>query len=76
MWPPARGLARSWALLLAFDLSTLGAEAGRSLSCRLSWSTERVPGQPGLQLLFSVTTKSWLSVDKRVALQETSVTRP
>ena len=26
----------------------LGAEAGRSLSSRVAWSTEQVPGQPGL----------------------------
>ena len=31
-----------------FDLSTWEAEAGRSLSLRPAWSTERVPGQPGL----------------------------
>lgn len=29
-----------WALSHAIDLSTLWAEAGGSLSCRLSWSTE------------------------------------
>jgi hypothetical protein len=29
-------------------LSTWEAEAGRSLSWRPAWSTEKVPGQPGL----------------------------
>jgi hypothetical protein len=32
----------------AFNLSTWEAEAGRSLSSRPAWSTEQVPGQPGL----------------------------
>jgi hypothetical protein len=32
----------------AFNFSTRGAEAGGSLSSRPAWSTEWVPGQPGL----------------------------
>ena len=32
----------------AFNASTHEAEAGRSLSSRLAWSTEQIPGQPGL----------------------------
>jgi hypothetical protein len=32
----------------AFSLSICEAEAGRSLSSRPAWSTERVPAQPGL----------------------------
>jgi hypothetical protein len=32
----------------AFDPSTQEAEAGRFLSSRPAWSTEWVPGQPGL----------------------------
>jgi hypothetical protein len=32
----------------AFDPSTWEAEAGGFLSSRQAWSTERVPGQPGL----------------------------
>jgi hypothetical protein len=32
----------------AFNSSTWKAEAGRSLSSRLAWSTEGVPGQLGL----------------------------
>ena len=32
----------------AFNGGTQEAEAGRSLSSRPAWSTERVPGQPGL----------------------------
>jgi hypothetical protein len=32
----------------AFNPSTWEAEAGRFLSSRPAWSTERVPGQPGL----------------------------
>jgi hypothetical protein len=33
---------------LAFNPSTWEAEAGRFLGSRLAWSTECVPGQPGL----------------------------
>ena len=33
---------------LTFNPSTWEAEAGRSLSLRLAWSTEQVPGQPRL----------------------------
>jgi hypothetical protein len=33
----------------AFNPSTWEAEAGRFLSSRPAWSTEWVPGQPGLQ---------------------------
>jgi hypothetical protein len=33
----------------AFNPSTREAEAGGFLSSRPTWSTERVPGQPGLQ---------------------------
>ena len=37
-----------WAVVArAFNPSTWEAEAGRSLSSRPTWSTERVPGQPG-----------------------------
>jgi hypothetical protein len=32
----------------AFSYSTWKAEAGKSVSSRSAWSTERVPGQPGL----------------------------
>jgi hypothetical protein len=32
----------------AFNLSTWKAEAGGFLGLRPAWSTERVPGQPGL----------------------------
>jgi hypothetical protein len=32
----------------AFNPSTWEAEAGRFLSSRPAWSTDRVPGQPGL----------------------------
>jgi hypothetical protein len=32
----------------AFNPRTREAEAGRFLSSRPAWSTERVPGQPGL----------------------------
>jgi hypothetical protein len=32
----------------AFNTSTWKAEAGGSLSLRSAWSTERVPGQPGI----------------------------
>jgi hypothetical protein len=32
----------------AFNSSTQEAEAGRSLSSRPTWSTQRVPDQPGL----------------------------
>ena len=32
----------------AFNPSTQEAEAGGSLSSRSAWSSERVPGQPGL----------------------------
>jgi hypothetical protein len=32
----------------AFNPSTWEAEAGRFLSLRLAWSSERSPGQPGL----------------------------
>jgi hypothetical protein len=32
----------------AFNPSTWEAEAGEFLSSRPAWSTERVPGQPGL----------------------------
>jgi hypothetical protein len=32
----------------AFNPSTWEADAGRFLSLRPAWSTERVPGQPGL----------------------------
>ena len=39
----------SWAVVAhAFNLSTWEAEAGRFLSFRPAWSTEWVPGQPGL----------------------------
>ena len=39
----------SWAVVThAFNLSTWEAEAGRFLSLRPAWSTEWVPGQPGL----------------------------
>ena len=31
----------------AFNPSSWEAEAGRSLSVRPAWSTEKVPGQPG-----------------------------
>jgi len=31
-----------------FNLCSWEAEAGRSLSARSAWSTERVPEQPGL----------------------------
>jgi len=31
-----------------FSLSTWEAKAGGSLSLRIAWSTEGVPGQPGL----------------------------
>jgi hypothetical protein len=38
-----------WAVVAhAFNPSTQGAEAGRFLSSRPAWSTEWVPGQPGL----------------------------
>ena len=32
----------------AFNPSTQEAETGRSLSLRLAWSTEQVPGEPGI----------------------------
>ena len=32
----------------AFDLSTQEAEAGKSLSSRPAWSTQQVPGHPGI----------------------------
>jgi hypothetical protein len=35
-------------ILFAFNPSTWEAEAGRFLSSSPAWSTERVPGQPGL----------------------------
>ena len=35
-------------LALAFNLSTWEREAGRTLSVRPAWSTELLPGQPGL----------------------------
>ena len=39
----------SWAVVAhAFNPSTWEAEVGRFLSSRPAWSTERVPGQPGL----------------------------
>jgi hypothetical protein len=38
-----------WAVVVyAFNPSTWEAEAGKFLSSRPAWSTERVPGQPGL----------------------------
>jgi hypothetical protein len=51
---------RSWSRAVvthAFNPSTWEAEAGRVLSSRLAWSTEWVPGQPGL----CRETLSWLS---------------
>jgi hypothetical protein len=50
------------------DPSTLEAEAGESLSSRPAWSTERVPGHPGLhrETLSQKTNKQkgsfWLTV--------------
>jgi hypothetical protein len=35
-------------VVLAFDPSTLEAEAGRSVNSRPVWPTESIPGQPGL----------------------------
>jgi hypothetical protein len=32
----------------AFNPTTQEAEAGRSLSLRTAWSTEGIPGQPGI----------------------------
>jgi hypothetical protein len=40
MWPGV--------MVHAFNLSTWEVEAGGFLSSRPAWSTERVPGQPGL----------------------------
>jgi hypothetical protein len=38
-----------WVVVVhTFDLSSQEVEAGRYLSSRPAWSTERVPGQPGL----------------------------
>jgi hypothetical protein len=38
-----------WAVVAhSFNHSAWEAEAGRFLSCRPAWSTEGVPGQPGL----------------------------
>jgi hypothetical protein len=37
-----------------FNPSTWEVEAGRSLSSRPAWSTERIPGQPGLHRNISV----------------------
>ena len=40
---------RSWAVVAhALNPNTWEAEAGGFLSSRLAWSTELVPGQPGL----------------------------
>jgi hypothetical protein len=35
-------------VVYAYSRSTLEAETGTSLSSRPAWTTERVPGQPGL----------------------------
>jgi hypothetical protein len=46
-----RGLVRNiqpGVVAHSFNPSTWEAEAGRFLSSRPAWSTERVPGQPGL----------------------------
>jgi hypothetical protein len=39
----------SKAVVAPFNPSTLEVEAGRSVSSRPTWSTDCVPGQPGLQ---------------------------
>jgi hypothetical protein len=36
-------------VVYAFNPNTWEAEAGGSLGSRIAWSTEQVPGQPGLQ---------------------------
>ena len=41
------GVAGQWCNM-PFESSTWEVEAGRFLSLRPAWSTERVPGQPGL----------------------------
>jgi hypothetical protein len=41
-------LIRQAVVVHAFNLSTWEVEAGRFLSLRPGWSTEWVPGQPGL----------------------------
>jgi hypothetical protein len=61
----------------AFNPSTQEAEAGRSMSLRPAWSTELVPGQPGLHReTLSKTAKRkrmssskslWLSKQQRLA---------
>jgi hypothetical protein len=51
-WRILRGVIKNevWpgVVLHAFIPSTWEAEAGRFLSSRPAWSTEQVPGQPGL----------------------------
>jgi hypothetical protein len=50
-----------------FNPSTWEAEVGRSLNSRSSWSTERVPGQPGLhrEILFQkIKTKTERQTDR------------
>jgi hypothetical protein len=51
LWPFSSWIkdAYSWAVMAhTFDPSTWEAKAGRFLSLRPAWSTEWVPGQPGL----------------------------
>jgi hypothetical protein len=52
-----------WAVVVhAFNPSTWEAEAGRCLSSRPAWSTEWVPGQPGIHR----ETLSWKNKTKKV----------
>jgi hypothetical protein len=48
----------------AFNPSTWEAEAGRFLSSRPAWSTEWVPGQPGLHRGFLKTTTTTTKKNK------------
>jgi hypothetical protein len=57
----------------AFNPSTREAEAGRFLSSRPAWSTERVPGQPGLHReTLSQKTKAKTKTNKQTNKQKSS----
>jgi hypothetical protein len=61
----------------AFNPSTWEAEAGEFLSSRPAWSTERVPGQPGLyretlsrKTTTTTTTKKIISISRKLFYQQ------